>query len=277
MRPMPSGWALRFRGLKWPLKCGPDWRKCFRPRLESAGGGTGRGVERAHGQTSGFGAWAGIGTEGRALPPAIPHLRLAAGYRPVEGFVGAAAVSDGPSGRNQRFYGEHPGPMRSAGQGARGMAEADLRQGFRGKVRAGIVGLGKSRYLTWKMVAFGEALCYNSYMLAGLSFGINVIWGVSTVGRTSLPYFIPKTVKVGQGVNGESAQNLPRKFGALAQLVARNVRIVEVRGSNPLRSTKPIKIRTNVHLCEWHVRLHLSKEGCKMTGWFITRFFLFRE
>ena len=63
-------------------------------------------------------------------------------------------------------------------------------------------------------------------------------WGVSTVGRTSLPYFIPKTVNVGQAVNGESAQNLPRKFGALAQLVARNVRIVEVRGSNPLRSTK---------------------------------------
>lgn len=74
-------------------------------------------------------------------------------------------------------------------------------------------------------------------MSAGLSFGISVIWGVSTVGRTSLPYFIPKTVRVGQTVNGESAQNLPRKFGALAQLVARNVRIVEVRGSNPLRST----------------------------------------
>ena len=61
------------------------------------------------------------------------------------------------------------------------------------------------------------------------------MWGISTVGRISLPYFIP--VKVGQAVNGEFAQNLPRKFGALAQLVARNVRIVEVRGSNPLRST----------------------------------------
>ena len=70
------------------------------------------------------------------------------------------------------------------------------------------------------------------------------MWGISTIGRISLPYFIPKTVKVGQAVNGESAQNLPRKFGALAQLVARNVRIVEVRGSNPLRSTitKPPRI-----------------------------------
>ena len=69
-----------------------------------------------------------------------------------------------------------------------------------------------------------------------------MIWGISTVGRTSLPYFIPKTVKVGQTVNGESAQNLPRKFGALAQLVARNVRIVEVRGSNPLRSTTSLLV-----------------------------------
>ena len=82
-------------------------------------------------------------------------------------------------------------------------------------------------------------------MSAGLSFGISVICGISTVGRTSLPYFIPKTVKVGQAVNGESAQNLPRKFGALAQLVARNVRIVEVRGSNPLRSTT-VRLKTNV-------------------------------
>ena len=49
-------------------------------------------------------------------------------------------------------------------------------------------------------------------------------------------------MKVGQTVNGESAQNLPRKFGALAQLVARNVRIVEVRGSNPLRSTTSLPV-----------------------------------
>ena len=69
-----------------------------------------------------------------------------------------------------------------------------------------------------------------------------LMWGISTVGRISLPYFIPKTVKVGQAVNGEFAQNLPRKFGALAQLVARNVRIVEVRGSNPLRSTTSLPV-----------------------------------
>ena len=61
-------------------------------------------------------------------------------------------------------------------------------------------------------------------MSAGLSFGISVIWGISTVGRTSLPYFIPKTVKVGRAVNGESAQNSSKKFGALAQLVGRSVR-----------------------------------------------------
>jgi hypothetical protein len=98
-----------------------------------------------------------------------------------------------------------------------------------------------------------------------------MIWGYSTVGRTSLPYFIPKTVKVGQTVNGESAQNssgifgalaqlvertisnyAPHPlavivesaqnsagiFGALAQLVARDIRIVEASGSNPLCSTQ---------------------------------------
>ena len=90
-----------------------------------------------------------------------------------------------------------------------------------------------------KPLAFLFLSCYN------IACSKSSIWGVSTVGRTSLPYFIPKTVRVGQAVNGESAQNLPRKFGALAQLVARNVRIVEVRGSNPLRSTT-VRLKTNV-------------------------------
>ena len=98
-----------------------------------------------------------------------------------------------------------------------------------------------------KPLAFLFLSCYN------IACSKSSIWGVSTVGRTSLPYFIPKTVKVGRAVNGESAQNLPRKFGALAQLVARNVRIVEVRGSNPLRSTT-VRLKTNVFrrffLCE---------------------------
>ena len=37
---------------------------------------------------------------------------------------------------------------------------------------------------------------------------------------------------------GEPAQKITTKFGAIAQLVARYIRIVEVRGSNPLSSTK---------------------------------------
>ena len=36
---------------------------------------------------------------------------------------------------------------------------------------------------------------------------------------------------------GEPAQKITTKFGALAQLVARYIRIVEVSGSNPLCST----------------------------------------
>ena len=40
-----------------------------------------------------------------------------------------------------------------------------------------------------------------------------------------------------KAVNVKSAQNLARIFGAIAQLVARYIRIVEVRGSNPLSST----------------------------------------
>ena len=90
------------------------------------------------------------------------------------------------------------------------------------------------------------------------------MWGVSTVGRTRLPYFIPKTVKVGQAVNGESAQNLPRKFGALAQLVARNVRIVEVRGSNPLRSTIRCKSEP-ILLCEERLRVCERNRGHGMS------------
>ena len=101
------------------------------------------------------------------------------------------------------------------------------------------------------------------------------IWGISTVGRTSLQLFIPadgsrrKAVSVRsaqnltrefgalaqlvertnsnaspllilyqKAVNVKSAQNLAGIFGAIAQLVARYIRIVEVRGSNPLSSTK---------------------------------------
>ena len=41
-----------------------------------------------------------------------------------------------------------------------------------------------------------------------------------------------------KAVNVKSTQNLAGIFGAIAQLVARYIRIVEVRGSNPLSSTK---------------------------------------
>ena len=41
------------------------------------------------------------------------------------------------------------------------------------------------------------------------------------------------------------AVRVNESHGALAQLVARNVRIVEVRGSNPLRSTT-VRLKTNV-------------------------------
>ena len=73
-------------------------------------------------------------------------------------------------------------------------------------------------------------------MLYYLTFRANEVnkpWGISTVGRTNFSDVRP-TLKA---VNGESAQNSSGIFGALAQLVARYIRIVEVSGSNPLCST----------------------------------------
>ena len=80
------------------------------------------------------------------------------------------------------------------------------------------------------------------------------IRGISTVGRTSLPYCRPSGTLVNQGNPFKMKGNvtrpadvkrgkLPRKtsgnpYGALAQLVARDIRIVEVRGSTPLCSTQ---------------------------------------
>ena len=61
--------------------------------------------------------------------------------------------------------------------------------------------------------------------------------GYSTVGRTNHQLFIPDAEFLGKAVNVRSAQNLAKIFGALAQLVARYIRIVEVSGSNPLCST----------------------------------------
>ena len=73
-------------------------------------------------------------------------------------------------------------------------------------------------------------------MLYYLTFRANKVnkpWGTSTVGRTKFSEVHPTS----KAVNGESAQNSPGIFGALAQLVARYIRIVEVSGSNPLCST----------------------------------------
>ena len=66
-----------------------------------------------------------------------------------------------------------------------------------------------------------------------------------------------------KAVNVKSAQNLARIFGAIAQLVARYIRIVEVRGSNPLSSTIFNQIRTVFHLRERRVRMYLPKRRYK--------------
>ena len=55
--------------------------------------------------------------------------------------------------------------------------------------------------------------------------------------RTNHQLFIPDAEFLGKAVNVRSAQNLAKIFGALAQLVARYIRIVEVRSSNLLCST----------------------------------------
>ena len=85
------------------------------------------------------------------------------------------------------------------------------------------------------------------------------MWGISTVGRTSLQLFSPVGGSRRKAVSVRSAQNLTRKFGALAQLVARDIRIVEVRSSNLLCSTIYDEIRTLLHLRKRDVRMHLPK------------------
>ena len=138
-------------------------------------------------------------------------------------------------------------------------------------------------------IAFFLRFCYNNQVPA--------IWGISTVGRTSLQLFSPvggsrrkavsvrsaqnSTRKFGalaqlveqafrclspvpilhrKAVNVKSAQNLAGIFGAIAQLVARYIRIVEVRGSNPLSSTKIDR----EHSFRTIILYHLSKhQSCK--------------
>ena len=100
-------------------------------------------------------------------------------------------------------------------------------------------------------IAFFLRFCYNDQVLA--------MWGISTVGRTSLQLFIPAGGSRRKAVSVRSAQNSTRKFGALAQLVARDIRIVEVRSSNLLCSTIYDEIRTLLHLRKRDVRMHLPK------------------
>ena len=90
-------------------------------------------------------------------------------------------------------------------------------------------------------IAFFLRFCYNDQVLA--------MWGISTVGRTSLQLFIPAGGSRRKAVSVRSAQNSTRKFGALAQLVARDIRIVEVRSSNLLCSTT---VRPKIQLSDGH-------------------------
>ena len=72
--------------------------------------------------------------------------------------------------------------------------------------------------------------------------GNSTKWGISTVGRTNSSFRTPTPkhpIPAGCKRWSEIQPN-----GALAQLVARYIRIVEVSGSNPLCSTtkKPLKL-----------------------------------
>ena len=96
----------------------------------------------------------------------------------------------------------------------------------------------------------------------------NSIRGISTVGRTSLQLFIPDAEFLGKAVVVRSAQNLAKIFGALAQLVARYIRIVEVSGSNPLCSTTSPSENTVfgrifyiIHTKFTHSRPEIAKKG----------------
>ena len=102
------------------------------------------------------------------------------------------------------------------------------------------------------------------------------IRGISTDGRTSLPYCRPRQTLVNQGNPFKMKGNvtrpadvkrgkLPRKtsgnpYGALAQLVARDIRIVEVRGSTPLCSTRREALKS------LDFRAFLFSPGCGVNG-----------
>ena len=84
-----------------------------------------------------------------------------------------------------------------------------------------------------KALAFLSFLCYTPF-LSGRS-----AWGISTVGRTNHPYLRPTGNQFRKPTIGpmENLVGIVTKFWALAQMVARDIRIVEVRGSTPLCST----------------------------------------
>ena len=76
-----------------------------------------------------------------------------------------------------------------------------------------------------------------------------------------------RAVQFREAVSTEVCTKPPIIRGALAQLVARNVRIVEVRGSNPLCSTKRIQIRTRkwfgfVAVCSPYIHSAFNIKDC---------------
>ena len=86
-------------------------------------------------------------------------------------------------------------------------------------------------------LAFFFTLCYSSAADDAADASVHqrsCIRGISTVDRTRVTYFRPARVK---RCPKWSRFRLKSTFGALAQLVARYIRIVEVTGSNPVCST----------------------------------------
>ena len=115
--------------------------------------------------------------------------------------------------------------------------------------------------------------------------------GISTVGRTSLPYCRPRQTLVNQGNPFKMKGNvtrpadvkrgkLPRKtsgnpYGALAQLVARDIRIVEVRGSTPLCSTRKPCRSKSARFFRAHFSVVQSMQILHSCPWYITQGFSF--
>ena len=71
------------------------------------------------------------------------------------------------------------------------------------------------------------------------------MWGISTVGRTSLQLFIPAGGSRRKAVSVRSVQNLTRKIGALAQLVERAFRCLS---PVPILHRKAVNVKSAQNL-----------------------------